>query len=67
MNDIKLKIATMRKELNLPPYDNNMDRLKLRILSLTMRLTPKDEVKVEPKEPDKNFNDKLLTLNGVKL
>jgi hypothetical protein len=44
-----------------------MDRLKLRILSLTMRLTPKDEVKVESEESKKSFNDKLLTLNGVKL
>ena len=69
MNDIESKIAAMRKKLNLPPFDGNMDRLKLRIQSLTMRLGQKTEVEPEPtsKKTNTNFNDKLLSLKSKKL
>ena len=69
MSDIKSKIAAMRKKLNLPPFDGNMDRLKLRIQSLTMRLGQKTEVESEPtsKKTNTNFNDKLLSLKSKKL
>jgi hypothetical protein len=67
MNDIESKIAAMRKKLNLPPFDGNMDRLKLRIQSLTIRLGQKTEVEPEPKKTNTNFNDKLLSLKSKKL
>jgi hypothetical protein len=46
-----------------------MDRLKLRIQSLTMRLGQKTEVEPEPtsKKTNTNFNDKLLSLKSKKL
>ena len=69
MNDIESKIAAMRKKLNLLPFDGNMDRLKLRIQSLTMRLGQKTEVEPEPtsKKTNTNFNDILLSLKSKKL
>lgn len=48
---IKLKIAQMREQFNIPEFDGNIDKLRLRIMSLKSRLGFNYKPVVE-KEPE---------------